>query len=242
MVRSKSGKGTAIQERNVSEMSNQQEPIVTIVIAEPLDIMRAGLRALLEDETGFEVVGQTGDASTLITLVAEVRPDVMILEPALTGPSSVQLLSESKAIRPRLKVLLLASPQDLPWAVTLLDQGADGCFLKNDRPEEFLRGVHAVAAHEPAVSNTVTRWLLKQLTCTGHSLPADPLTEREREILDLLTAGLSNKEIAQKLYLSVRTVEVHLRNIYSKLGVRSRLGAVTHFMRRTPPGPTNSTI
>lgn len=213
-------------------MEQELRPEIRILIAEPLAVVRAGLRALLAAEPGFTPVGETGDGSELFSLVARLRPDVLVLEPGLPGPPPEQLLAEIGVSHPALKVLILAHPQDAPAAISLLDAGSAGCFLKSDRPDELLRGIRSAMAGELSLSSAVARSLLGKLSGPKRPLPVDILTEREREILDLLTDGLCNKEIAQRLYLSVRTVEVHLRNVYAKLGVRSRLEAVTRAARR----------
>ncbi len=206
---------------------------VTIVLAEPLAVVRAGLAALLAAERDFAVVGHGGEAISVERLVSRLRPDVLILEPRLQGQPIEDLLSSVLAGRADTRVLLLADPSDLPLAASLLDKGAAGCFLKGDRPEELLRGVRAVVEGELAASGAVARYLLKRSTSRKLPPPLDALTEREHEVYDLLSTGLSNKEIAQTLYLSVRTVEVHLRSVYAKLGVRSRLEAVTKIREST---------
>lgn len=208
-------------------MESQAQEAISIVIVETLSIVRAGLNALLSDEPGFVVVGQSSGAEDMQVLIRRLRPDVLLLEPTLLGHRSEELLAEARLSHPGLKVVVLADPQDEAKVRGLLSAGIAGCFLKSDRPEELLRGIRAAVAGEPAISGIVLRWLLEQSLSHNATSPSDSLTEREREVLELLHAGLSNKEIAQKLYLSVRTVEVHLRNVYGKLGVRSRLEAVT---------------
>ncbi|MHB0870506.1 MAG: LuxR C-terminal-related transcriptional regulator [Chloroflexota bacterium] len=212
--------------------------ILTVLIAEPSTIVRAGLRALLHGKEGLAVVGETGDGSGLLRTVAQLKPDVLLLGSDSPDPPMYRVLAEVMSVHPGLKVMVLADPQEVPAAIALLEAGATGCILKSDRPEELVRGIRAIAAGELALSDTVARSLLQRQARRPPS-PADALSEREREILGLLTAGLSNKEIAQKLYLSVRTVEVHLRNIYSKLGVRSRLEAVTHTVRHGVASPVS---
>ncbi|MBI2954558.1 MAG: response regulator transcription factor [Chloroflexi bacterium] len=200
---------------------------ISIMIVEPLSIVRAGLNALLSDEPDLLVIGESAGREDLLSLIRRWRPDVLLLEPSLLGQGSAELFAKASALHPDLKVVILADRGDEARVRELLAAGVAGCFLKSDRPEELLRGIRAAVAGEPAVSGVVLRWLLGQPLGRGAPSLSDSLTEREREVLDLLYAGLSNKEIAQKLYLSVRTVEVHLRNVYGKLGVRSRLEAVT---------------
>lgn len=214
----------------------KHDTTIGILIAEPLAIVRAGLRALLQGEEGLAVVGEAADGMDLVKMVARLKPVVLLLEPALPGPPPGRLLTEAAAVHPSLEVMVLAGPEDVSAAIALLEAGASGCILKSDRPEELARGIRAIVAGEMAISNAVARGLL-QRQGRRPPAPADVPTEREREILGLLTAGMSNKEIAQKLYLSVRTVEVHLRNLYSKLGVRSRLEAVSHTVRNDVASP-----
>ncbi len=186
---------------------------------------------MIESEDGLTVVGEADTGEDLLKLVARGESDVLVLEPHLPGPPAAHLISQATALHAGLKVVVLAAPQDLLIATTLLEMGASGCILKSDRPEEFLRGIRAAAEGQLGISSSVARSVLRRVDSQPTT---DSLTDREREVLELLTSGLSNKEIAQKLYLSVRTVEVHLRNIYSKLGVRSRLEAVTRTALSSP--------
>lgn len=213
-------------------MRIRTEDAVTILIAEPLNIVRAGLRALLEREPDFAIVGETGDGADLVGLVTRLRPDILLLDPNLGGIPPDELMTRIGVVPPKPSVVILANAPDERIVVKLLEVGAAGCFLKSDRPEELVRGIRAAAVGELSVSNTVARWLLKRVAGREQPSATEPLTEREHEVLGLLTLGHSNKEIAQRLYLSVRTVEVHLRNIYGKLGVSSRLEAVARNMQR----------
>lgn len=212
-------------------MGSAESSQIKVLVAEQLDLIRSSLRSLIDSEPDLDVVGEAGSGTELPSVIAETRPDVLVVSPGLPGRPLVKLLAEVMAAYPKLAIMVLADPSDEQPAIELLQLGAAGCALKSDRAEEFLHGVRVMSAGNTWVSSSVARSLLWQ-----HAHPpqpaADELTEREEEILHLLTSGLSNKQIAQKLYLSVRTVEVHLGNIYSKLGVRSRLEAA---MRTTRP-------
>jgi DNA-binding NarL/FixJ family response regulator len=208
--------------------------IIEVCVTEPLEIARAGLRALIDGEADLVVVADAGEATELVQVVARLHPAVLIFDPRLPGQSPAHLLAELQMSQPRLRALVLADPQDLAVATLLLDHGATGCFLKSDHPSELLRGIRAVATGELAVSGAVTRFLLRRQAAQGPPRPLESLTDREQEVFDLLQNGLTNREIAQQLYLSIRTVEVHLRNVYAKLGVRSRLEAVTKAAHAEP--------
>ncbi len=208
---------------------------LTILIAEPLNLVRAALRALLEEVDGIAVVGEAGDWAETVRMVARQRPDVLLLEPGMQNPPPEWVLANATAVHPALKVLVLASPQDVSVAIAFLEAGAAGCILKSDQPEELWRALRTVAAGELAVSRAVALHLLEGQAGPSPRAVDVLLTEREEEVYHLLAAGLSNKEIAQKLYLSVRAVEVHLCNLCSKLGVRSRLEAVTQAVGHADP-------
>ncbi|MBI2862810.1 MAG: response regulator transcription factor [Chloroflexi bacterium] len=178
----------------IQYMERRRESTVTVVIAEPLNIVRAGLRALLDREPGIEVVGDAGYGTELVDLVERVRPDVLVLLPSLPGPSPSQLLVQARLAYPMLKVLALAGPQDEATALELIESNDIACFFKSDRPEEFLRGVRAaIIEDELSISSTVARRLLVKRPMGKSPLPANGLTERERDILGFLATGLSNK-------------------------------------------------
>ncbi|MHB1131033.1 MAG: response regulator transcription factor [Chloroflexota bacterium] len=213
---------------------------ISVYVIEPLAVTRAALASLLE-EAGLQVMARGADA-------AECMVDSRIGEVAvvLTGPGvaggSPDWLRRALDTNPRLKVVILANPDFLESAVNLISVGASGCVLTSDSPESLCEALRAAYRGEMALSGDVARRLLNLHELARRTPAGDTLSERERELLALLADGLTNKEIAQSLYLSVRTVEAHLHSIYAKLGVRSRLEAVlqTHssslaIPSRTPP-------
>lgn len=207
---------------------------VTVHIVEPLTIIRAALTALIERAAGLRVGGSSTSAAESLTSLRGDNPAVLLTPPDLPD-GSPDWLREALIANPKLKVVVLTSPESFGAAVDLVSAGASGCFLTSDSPESLFDGLRAAARGDVALSGEAARRLLGLRGPTQPPHSSDDLSEREQEVLRLLADGLSNKEIAQKLYLSVRTVEAHLRNIYSKLGVRSRLEAAMQHRRDNHP-------
>ncbi|MHB1005971.1 MAG: LuxR C-terminal-related transcriptional regulator [Chloroflexota bacterium] len=207
---------------------------VTVHIVEPLAITRAALTALLERAAGLRVVSSSTSAAESLTSLRGGEPAVLLTPPDLPDGSPAWL-RQTLIANPNLKVVVLANPDDVEAAVGLVSAGASGCILTTDHPESLFEALRAAARGEMALSGEVARRLLSVRDDTHRAHASDLLSEREQEILSFLADGLTNKAIAQKLYLSVRTVEAHLRNIYSKIGVRSRLEAVLQSKRNGRP-------
>lgn len=204
--------------------------IIGVSIIEPLALTRAALAALVEQAVGLGVV-DTGTSPKIGPAdIEKDEPTVWLAGPGLlTG--SAEWLRRALAARPQLKVVVLANPDCFEPAVALVSAGAAGCVLTSDPPHSLFEALRAAARGEPALSGEVVRRLVDLQDAARRAPASEPLSEREQELLGLLGDGLSNKEIAQRLYLSVRTVEAHLRSIYGKLGVRSRLEAALQVRR-----------
>ncbi len=198
-----------------------------VVIADDQPLMRAGFKTVLEATGTIEVVGEAGDGEEAIRVTEALGPDVVLMDiqmPRLDGIEATRRL-------PRHKVLILTTFGLDEYIVEALRAGASGFLLKDARPQELVGAVKAVAAGDAVLSAAVTRRLLDQV---AHRLPApvpptdglDTLTEREREVLRLLAAGLSNAEIAAALTVSEATVKTHVSNLLGKLGLRDRVQAV----------------
>lgn len=202
---------------------------IRIVLADPETLVRAGMRALAERHPDLEVVGQAADGLELLEEVERLSPDVLVTEASLPKMEALEAVSRLLARHPDLRILVVSNVLDRERVAALLNCGVMGYLPRNATPEEFVRTIRQVGDGEFVLHAAVGRVVFGGTvplseSQEGHNL-LEKLTEREKEILELLKQGCSNKEIAQRLYLSVHTVEVHLRNIYSKLGVRSRLQA-----------------
>lgn len=202
---------------------------IRIVLAEDHALVREGTRAILERSPDLAVVGEASDGQEALDLIERLRPDVAILDirmPRLTGIEVVRLMKERST---KTRALMLTGYDDDEFVLALMEAGADGYILKSARSAELVSAVRAVYQGEtvldPAIAAKVAR-LWGRRTSAGGREPSEQLSPREREVLQLAARGLRNKDIADKLSISVRTVEGHFNGILTKLGVASRMEAV----------------
>ena len=185
-------------------------------------MLRAGLEQLLGGEPDLEVVGKAASGSEAITLVRDLRPDVVLMDlqmPGVDGVSATrEIVGEELA-----DVLVLTSYSDAERIVGALDAGALGYLLKDAEPDEVLRGIRAVARGESPIDPKAARELLGARRTT--STAAADLTPRESEVLALVRQGLANKQIARRLGISERTVKAHLTSTFQRIGVVDRTQA-----------------
>ncbi|HEX4687270.1 MAG TPA: response regulator transcription factor [Nocardioides sp.] len=195
---------------------------IRVVIVDDHAMLRAGLEQLLSGEPDVEVVGKAASGDEAVTVVREVRPDVVLMDlqmPGVDGVSATrEIVGEELA-----DVLVLTSYSDAERIVGALDAGALGYLLKDAEPDEVLRGIRAVARGESPIDPKAARELLGARRTT--STAAADLTPREREVLALVRAGLANKQIARRLGISDRTVKAHLTSTFQRIGVVDRTQA-----------------
>jgi DNA-binding NarL/FixJ family response regulator len=199
-----------------------------LLIADDQPLMRAGFRAVLEATGDMEVVGEAGDGEAAVELARRVHPDVVLMDirmPRLDGIEATRRLTGHR-------VLILTTFGLDDYIIDALRAGASGFILKDVPTEELVHAVRVIAAGEALLSPAVTRRLLDRV---GRRLPASAttapaafaeLTEREREVFELLARGLSNAEIAELLVVGDATVKTHVSNVLTKLGLRDRVQAV----------------
>jgi DNA-binding NarL/FixJ family response regulator len=199
-----------------------------LVIADDQPLMRAGFRAVLEATGEMEVVGEAADGEQAVQLVRRLAPDVVLMDirmPLLDGIEATRRLAGHR-------VLILTTFGLDDYIIDALRAGASGFMLKDAPTEELVRAVRVIAAGEALLSPAVTRRLLdrvgRRLPASATTAPAtfDELTEREREVFELLARGLSNAEIAELLTVGDATVKTHVSNVLMKLGLRDRVQAV----------------
>jgi DNA-binding NarL/FixJ family response regulator len=213
---------------------------INLILADDHAVVRAGTRQLLERQPDLRVVGEAADGEEAVRLAKELKPHVVVMDVRMPKMSGVEATRRIKQELPEVAVLVLTAHDDDEYVFALLQAGANGYLLKTAEMEELVKAIRAVAAGQSALDPVVTGKVVAQFA-SGRSLPDvlanvkdeyEGLTEREMEILRLVGKGLTNKDIGQQLYISDRTVQAHLSNIFSKLGVNSRTEAVMYAVRR----------
>ena len=210
---------------------------ISVVIADDHVLVRQGIRRFLESAGDIEVLAEVGDGLELLRKLAQVSPDVVLLDlhmPQMTGIEAAQRI---KRDYPRVRILVLTADDAVPQVLALLKTGADGYVLKTARMEEVIHAVRQVYSGNVALSPQVATQVVHQVARMP-SAPEDeaplfiePLTERELRVLRLAAQGKTNREIGQALAISHRTVQGHLADIYDKLHVHSRTEAVTEALK-----------
>ena len=200
---------------------------VRVLIVDGQAVPRAGLRRLLESYAGLQVVGEAADGVQAVSETLELGPQVVLMDALLPNGQSIEALKQIKQVNPDSKVLLLSAQEREDALYEALHAGADGYLLRDVAPDELARAVRVVASGEVLVQQQLASKLLSRVGKQGRAYPSDALTVREREVLQLLARGLRNKEIAARLYVSERTVNFHLANIYQKLNVSGRTEALS---------------
>jgi two-component system, NarL family, response regulator NreC len=200
-----------------------------VLIADDHPLLRSGLRVLLEADLGLEVVGEAGTGEETLRLAEELRPDVVLLDIGMPGESGIETARRLKAELPALKVLFLTMHEEEGMLLEALNAGGDGYLIKRADEAEILQAIRAVRRGDVYVHPTMTRALLSQAETTERPQgPVEPLTRREIDVLRLLARGNTNRQIAELLALSIRTVESHRANLMGKLGLSSRVELVTY--------------
>ncbi|WP_448596092.1 response regulator [Thermoflexus hugenholtzii] len=207
---------------------------IRILIVDDHAIVRAGIRALLQLYPDFEVVGEAADGHEAILQTRRLQPDVVLMDIGMPGMDGLAATSEIVHIAPRTRVLILSQYENREYVMPALRAGAAGYVLKRAPDDTLIRAIRAVYAGETYMDPRLTDLLVEEVRRSGEG-PADPLetlSEREREILVLLAQGKSYQEIAQTLFISVKTVDFHRANLMRKLGLKNRAELVQFAMRR----------
>jgi NarL family two-component system response regulator LiaR len=208
---------------------------IKVLIADDHAVVREGTRQILEQEPDLEVVAEAGDGEEAVKLAGIHKPDVAIIDVAMPRLDGIAATKQIKALYPGITVLILTAYDDDQFVFSLLEAGAAGYLLKSIRGRELVDAVRAVNAGESVLHPAVARKVLNRFVpAPGKPVkqkPPEVLSERELDVLKLATRGLSNQDIADKLCLSLRTVQAHFSHIFNKLQVSSRTEAVVHALK-----------
>lgn len=215
-----------------SEGSEKKKATVRILIADDHPIVRDGLKKLLLLEDDFEVVGEAGDGREVLEKVHDLDPDVLLLDlrmPNLDGLSALQALQQGNK---HTRVIVLTASEDKNEFVQAMKLGCSGIVLKQTAPELIVKSIRKVHGGEIWLDSHTTAAVMRQFAApgevasgggSGKARERSPLSQREREIVQLVAQGYKNKEMAEKMFISEQTVKNHLHNIFDKLGVSDRL-------------------
>ena len=209
---------------------------IRILLAEDHAVVREGTRELLDREEDLEVVAEAGDGEEAVRLATSQRPDVVLMDIAMPKLDGIEATKRIKAINPAIAVLVLTAYDDDQYVFALLEAGAAGYLLKDVHTDELIKAIRAVYAGEsvlhPVIARKVINRFARPTDKRREESTLDQLTERELEVLKLAAKGMTNRQIANELTLSIHTVQAHLSNIFGKLGVGSRTEAVLYGLRK----------
>ena len=201
---------------------------IRVLVVDDHAVVRAGLRRVLDAEQDIETVAEAPDAERAVFEALESKPDVILLDIMLPGKSGIEGMPALRQAVPAAKVLVLSMQDDPRYVREAFDAGASGYVLKEAADTEVVGAVRAVAAGEQYLHPTLGARLMAADVEQRKRALADPLSDREREVLRLLALGHTNQEIAQLLFISVRTAETHRAHIMQKLHLSSRADLVRH--------------
>lgn len=199
--------------------------IVRVLLADDHRILREGIRALIEDQGDMEVVGEAEDGQATVKMVAQLQPDVVVMDIAMPMLNGLEATRQIRRDFPQVKVLILTMHENEEYIRQVLAAGALGYVLKDAAARDLLGAIRTVYQGEAVLSPAITRLVIEDYLRWGDIRPedvTDGLTAREREILQLIAEGYTNKEIAGILSLSVKTVQSHRTNLMNKLDLHDR--------------------
>ena len=209
---------------------------IKVLLADDHAIVREGVKMILAREPDFEVVGEAQDGRQALELVERMKPNVVVMDISMPGMGGIEATQQVKEGHPGVNVIALTMHEDESYVFKLLRAGASGYVLKRAAAHDLVQAVRAAAKGEaflyPSVARKVVEDYLKRVEAGEERERYDGLTEREKEILTHIAEGLSNQQIAQKLYISIKTVQTHRAHILEKLGLHDRTELVRYAIRK----------
>src|SRR3989304_27861 len=196
---------------------------IRILIADDHGVIRGGLRAILEDEPGFEVIGEANDGEEALHLVSELRPDIVLLDIAMPGIDGIECTRRLTMMYPQIHVLILTVYEDESLLREAIRAGASGDVIKRAAEGGLIAGIQAVSRGDMYIHPALTRLLVKGLSPSINPKKGalETLTPRESEVMGYIVRGYTNRQIAETLFISMRTVEGHRASLLGKLGLKN---------------------
>ena len=211
--------------------------MLRILLGDDHGIVRRGMKALLDGEEDMEVVGEASDGLEVLRMCDELQPDALVVDIAMPKLNGIDVAERALKRQPALKVLFLSMYADESYVLRALSAGAKGYLLKDATDQDLLPALRAVAQNRPFFSPTISAMLLtdfmRHLQQRGQEDSYRLLTDREKEVLQLLAEGRTNKEVASLLNLGVSTIETHRANLMQKLGLHNTAEIVLYAVRKS---------
>lgn len=208
------------------------DEIIRVMVVDDHHIVREGLRALIETEPGLELVGEAKDGYEAVVETRSLKPDVILMDLVMPRMDGLEAISQIKRENEKAQILVLTSYSEDSKVFSAIKMGAMGYLLKDSLPEDLLRAIRDVYHGQPSLHPSIARKLMGELNRPPESpVMEEELTEREDDVLKLLALGLSNQDIADKLFISERTVRTHVSNILMKLHLANRTQAAVYAFR-----------
>ena len=210
----------------MKKSSSKSKAKIRVLLADDHHIVRAGIRQLLEGAGDLQVIAEAGDGEEARALIQKHKPDVAVLDIQMPKASGIEVTRWVRANLPAVGILILTAFDDDPYVMAVLQAGANGYVLKTAEAEELIQSVRDVNEGKSALDPAVTRKLMSNLFKHPETSAAEPLTDRELDVLRLAAKGYTNKSIGIQLGISDRTVQGHLAHIFAKMHAASRTEAV----------------
>ena len=219
-------------------------PAIKVLIVDDHTLFRKGLASLLKQQKGIEVVGEAKDGEEGVQQARTLKPDVILMDVKMPNRNGIQATQAIREAMPEAHIIMLTVSEEDEDLFSAIKAGARGYLLKNVEPDQLIKAIHLLAEGEAVIPHSMASKLLNEFSHIANKKDAPPetslkpLTGREKEILQLLTKGDSNKEIAGALCISEHTVKIHLKNILRKLHMNNRIQAAVYAYQQglvTPP-------
>jgi len=208
---------------------------IKVLVADDHTILRQGIKALLDNQEGIEVIGEAKDGREALAIIEETLPDVILMDIAMPGLNGLEATRRIKKKFPRMKVLVLTMYTNEEYIFQILNAGANGYLVKETAFQDLISAIKAVYKNEafmsPSISKKVINSYIKKAQ-DDEEKTCEILTTREREILQLIAEGHSSKKIAELLFISPKTVETHRTHIMDKLNIHNRTGLIKYAIRK----------